>query len=121
MVSRKRGRIINVSSGVGYSRVPQMSAYAAAKAALNQWAKVLAEDVRPHGIAVFAFHPGLVRTSMAEAVSAADTPREVGDVFRAMFRDGRDTLCFARTSADSHPASALRPRGGPGDATTGIL
>jgi NAD(P)-dependent dehydrogenase (short-subunit alcohol dehydrogenase family) len=92
MVSRKWGRIVNVSSGAGFNRLPQMGAYCATKAAVTQWTKILAEDTRAHGIAVFAFHPGAVRTSMlANLTESPDVPREVGDRFRALVSQGGDT------------------------------
>ena len=92
MVTRQRGRIVNVSSGAGFNRLPQMGAYCATKAALTQWTKILAEDTRAHGIAVFAFHPGAVRTSMVEHLTTSpDVPREVGDRFRAFLTQGQDT------------------------------
>jgi hypothetical protein len=41
---------------------------------------------------VFAFHPGVVRTSMlASLTESPDVPREVGDMFRALLKQGRDT------------------------------
>ena len=92
MVARRRGRIVNVSSGAGFNRLPRMGAYCATKAAVTQWTKILAEDTRTHGIAVFAFHPGAVRTSMlASLTDSPDVPREVGDMFRALLNQGRDT------------------------------
>jgi NAD(P)-dependent dehydrogenase (short-subunit alcohol dehydrogenase family) len=92
MVARRRGRIVNVSSGAGFNRLPRMGAYCASKAAVTQWTKILAEDARAHGIAVFAFHPGAVRTSMlAGLTESPDVPREVGDMFRAVLKQGRDT------------------------------
>lgn len=92
MVERRRGRIVNVSSGAGFNRLPRMSAYCATKAAVTQWTKILAEDARAHGIAVFAFHPGAVRTPMlAGLTESPDVPREVGDMFRALLNQGRDT------------------------------
>jgi NAD(P)-dependent dehydrogenase (short-subunit alcohol dehydrogenase family) len=92
MVARKRGRIVNVSSGAAFNRLPQMGAYCATKAAVTQWTKILAEDTRAHGIAVFAFHPGAVRTSMlAHLTGSPDVPKEVGDRFRTLVGQGRDT------------------------------
>lgn len=92
MVMRKRGRIVNISSGAGFSRLPQMGAYCATKAALTQWTKTLAEDTRAHGIAVFALHPGFVRTtSMAASVTSPDAPRAVQDTFHALVSQGRAT------------------------------
>jgi len=68
MVKRKRGRIINISSGAGTRSVPYMSAYVTSKAALIRFSEVLADEVREHGISVFAIQPGSVRTRMAEQI-----------------------------------------------------
>jgi NAD(P)-dependent dehydrogenase (short-subunit alcohol dehydrogenase family) len=92
MVARGRGRIVNLSSGAAFNRLPRMGAYCATKAAVTQWTKILAEDTRAHGIAVFAFHPGAVRSSMlAGLTEPPDVPREVRDMFRAVLNQGRDT------------------------------
>jgi NAD(P)-dependent dehydrogenase (short-subunit alcohol dehydrogenase family) len=92
MVARRRGRIVNVSSGAAFNRLPQMAAYCASKAAVTQWTKILAEDTRAYGVAVFAFHPGAVRTPMlAGLTESADVPTEVGDRFRALLNQGRNT------------------------------
>jgi NAD(P)-dependent dehydrogenase (short-subunit alcohol dehydrogenase family) len=66
MVARRRGRIINVSSGAGYFRggFAGFSAYAASKAALSRLTETLAVETREHGISVFALSPGVVRTEM---------------------------------------------------------
>src|SRR5689334_14442843 len=71
MVPRKRGRIINIASGAGARSLPYMSAYVTSKAALIRFSEVLADEVRPHGIALFAIRPGSVRTRMAEQILSA--------------------------------------------------
>jgi NAD(P)-dependent dehydrogenase (short-subunit alcohol dehydrogenase family) len=92
MAARRRGRIVNVSSGAAFNRLPRMGAYCASKAAVAQWTKILAEDAKAYGIAVFAFHPGAVRTAMlAGLTESLDVPKEVGDMFRALLKQGRDT------------------------------
>jgi NAD(P)-dependent dehydrogenase (short-subunit alcohol dehydrogenase family) len=92
MVARRRGRIVNVSSGAAFNRLPRMAAYGATKAAVAQWTKILAEDTRAHGISVFAFHPGFVRTSMVMSlIESPDVPKELGDMFRPLLDQERDT------------------------------
>ena len=92
MVPRRRGRIVNVSSSAGFNRLPQMGAYGATKAAITQWTKILAEDTKAHGIAVFAFHPGVVRTPMvAHLTTSPDVPGEIGARFRALLSGEQDT------------------------------
>jgi NAD(P)-dependent dehydrogenase (short-subunit alcohol dehydrogenase family) len=92
MVTRRRGRIVNISSGAGFSRLPQMGAYCATKAALTQWTKTLAADTRARGIAVFAFHPGFVSsTPMGASMTSPNAPREVRETFLGLLSQGRET------------------------------
>lgn len=70
MIERKRGRIINVASAAGTVSVPYLSAYVTSKAALIRFTETLAFEVRPHGISVFAMHPGAVQTPMNEELLA---------------------------------------------------
>lgn len=89
MVTRKRGRIVNVSSGAAFNRLPQMGVYCATKAALTQWTKCLAADTQGQGIAVFAFAPGVVRTSITEHLTASPkVPEAVGERFRTLLSQG---------------------------------
>lgn len=66
MVARRRGRIVNVASIAGLSTIPNGSGYAVSKASLIRWSEHLAEETEPHGIRVFAIHPGDVITAMWE-------------------------------------------------------
>ncbi len=66
MVGRKRGRIINVSSGSGNRSSAIDSAYPVSKAALFRLTDCLAEMTNPHGVSVFAISPGLVHTTMTD-------------------------------------------------------
>jgi len=90
MVKRQRGRIVNISTGAGFGRLPQMDAYCATKAALTQWTKCLAADIQAHGVTVFAFHPGMVRTSMLDALTSPDVPNAVQAYFSSLLSQGRD-------------------------------
>ena len=92
MVTRQRGRIVNISSGAAYNRLPLLNAYCASKAALTHWTKCLAMETKAQGIAVFAFAPGTVGTAGTEYLATSpDVPQELGDLVRARFRQGRDT------------------------------
>lgn len=72
MTARKKGRIINIASAAGTVSVPYLSAYVTSKAALIRFTETLAFEVRPHGVSVFALHPGAVQTPMnVELLSAA--------------------------------------------------
>lgn len=70
MIERKKGRIINVASAAGTVSVPYLSAYVTSKAALIRFTETLAFEARPHGISVFAMHPGAVQTPMNEELLA---------------------------------------------------
>src|SRR5262245_60601718 len=52
MRSAGRGRIVVVSSQGGIRGMPAISAYSAAKGALERWAEALAEEVAPFGVGV---------------------------------------------------------------------
>jgi NAD(P)-dependent dehydrogenase (short-subunit alcohol dehydrogenase family) len=68
MVERGRGRIVNVSSGVGNRASADQSAYAVSKAALTRLTDSLDAQVDEHGVSVFALSPGLLRTDMGIAL-----------------------------------------------------
>jgi len=92
MIARKRGRIINVSSGAANGSIAYGSAYSASKAALTNWAGGLAAAVKEHGIAVLAWDPGYVRTSMSEFLAGSDESRRwFGDTFQGIFDRAEDT------------------------------
>ncbi|MER7048369.1 SDR family NAD(P)-dependent oxidoreductase [Streptomyces jumonjinensis] len=61
----RRGRIITVASHAGFHRWPHMSAYSVSKAAVIKLTENLAAELRPHGVAVFAYHPGMLTIGMA--------------------------------------------------------
>jgi NAD(P)-dependent dehydrogenase (short-subunit alcohol dehydrogenase family) len=63
---RQRGRIVNVSSGAATVTVAHVSAYCAAKAALNHFTRVLsAEEPR---LTVMAVRPGVVDSQMQATI-----------------------------------------------------
>ena len=63
-----RAKVINASSGAAENIVPGWSAYGAAKAAVDQFTRVLAAEVKSHGILVNAVRPGVVNTQMQTEV-----------------------------------------------------
>jgi NAD(P)-dependent dehydrogenase (short-subunit alcohol dehydrogenase family) len=52
MIERRRGKIINVSSGAALVPIAGYTAYSSSKAALLHFSVCLAEEVKPHGINV---------------------------------------------------------------------
>jgi 3-oxoacyl-[acyl-carrier protein] reductase len=68
MMERKRGWIVNLSSGAGTRPIPNFGAYAVSKCSVLRFSEQLAMELAPHGIRVFPVRPGIVRTRMVESV-----------------------------------------------------
>ena len=72
MVSRKQGRIINISSMWGIVGSSCEVHYSASKSGLIGMTKALAKELGPSGITVNAIAPGLIETEMNASLSADD-------------------------------------------------
>jgi 3-oxoacyl-[acyl-carrier protein] reductase len=68
MVSRRRGKIINLSSVVGEKGGRGQANYAASKGAINALTRALAVELAPRNITVNAVAPGVIETEMSQAV-----------------------------------------------------
>jgi NAD(P)-dependent dehydrogenase (short-subunit alcohol dehydrogenase family) len=99
MVARGRGKIVNFSGGGANNSRPNFSAYAAAKAGIVRFTEVLADELRPHGIQVFAVSPGIVRTRMIEEILATPAER-AGSEYEAVRAKERTGFDSARTAAE---------------------
>ena len=86
MVEQRRGRLLNIVSGMGMRVFPHFSAYSVSKAGLIHMTRVLAEEVRPHGVTVNALDPGLVDTDMQRDLRHLSA-RAVGEEMRERLRD----------------------------------
>lgn len=75
-----RGKIIILSGGGATNPLPNVSAYAASKAAVARLMETLAEELRPFHIDVNAIAPGALATRLVDEVLAAG-PEKVGQVF----------------------------------------
>ena len=69
-----RGRIVVVSSEGGVRGMPAISAYSAAKGALERWAEALAHEVAPFGIGVTVLVTGTFRTDILELTQTYADP-----------------------------------------------
>ncbi len=81
MISRKHGRIINITSIWGLAGASCEVHYSAAKAGLIGLTKALAKELGPSGITVNAIAPGVINTEMNKSLDrnslnelASDTP-----------------------------------------------
>jgi len=66
MIRRKSGVIVNFSSRWGESFDKQMGPYCATKWAVMALTQVLAEELKPFGVAAIALNPGIIRTEMLQ-------------------------------------------------------
>jgi 3-oxoacyl-[acyl-carrier protein] reductase len=68
MISKRRGKIVNISSVSGEKGGRGQTNYAASKGAVNAFTRSLAVEVAPRGITVNAVAPGVIETEMSRAV-----------------------------------------------------
>ncbi|OSM05247.1 3-oxoacyl-ACP reductase FabG [Magnetofaba australis] len=74
MMKARFGRIINITSVVGFTGNPGQANYTAAKAGLVGFSRSVAREVAPRGITVNCVAPGFIATDMTEALN--DQARE---------------------------------------------
>jgi len=77
-----RGKIINLSGGGATSPLPNLSAYAASKAAVVRLTETLAEELRDWHVDVNAIAPGALNTRLLDEILQAG-PEQVGAEFHA--------------------------------------
>ena len=80
MVGRKRGVIVNFSSGWGRSTSPEVAPYCATKYAIEGLTQALAAEL-PDGMAAIPLNPGIINTDMLQSCFGSNahsypTPQE---------------------------------------------
>ena len=68
MLHQRRGTILNVASVAAQRFIPGSAAYAATKAGVVVWSRVLREEVRAEGVRVGLIVPGAVDTSLWDTI-----------------------------------------------------
>lgn len=76
------GKIVVLSGGGATNPLPNISSYAAAKAAVVRLAETLAEELKSYHVDVNAVAPGALKTRLVDEVLSAG-PEKVGEAFYA--------------------------------------
>jgi short-subunit dehydrogenase len=91
LLRKERGRLVNISSGHGLLAVPDKSAYAASKFAVQAISDALRLELRPFGISVSNLVVGKVDTTVLDKILAQReelrqaTPPEIFDLYAPLF------------------------------------
>jgi NAD(P)-dependent dehydrogenase (short-subunit alcohol dehydrogenase family) len=80
------GKIVQLSGGGATGPLPNISAYAASKAAIVRFVETIALEVRPYHIDVNAIAPGALKTRMLDEVLEAGPERVGADFHQRMVR-----------------------------------
>jgi len=80
MMKARAGRIVNITSVVGYTGNPGQANYAAAKAGMVGFTKALAREVGSRNITVNCVAPGFIETDMTRALAAEQVKKLVETV-----------------------------------------
>ena len=86
MIRQRSGTILNVSSIATKRALPGSAVYTATKAAIESFSRVLAEELRAHGVRVGVLVPGAVDTPIWDALGSTpprDKMLKAEDVARA--------------------------------------
>jgi NAD(P)-dependent dehydrogenase (short-subunit alcohol dehydrogenase family) len=113
-----RGRIINISSVLGFLPAPYMAAYAASKHAVEGFTESLDHEIRDHGVRALLVEPAYTSTGFEASSPRADTPlqvyadqrRAVDGVLETATKNGDDPAIVARVivAAATDPKPKLR-------------
>ena len=100
MRAQGAGRIVNVSSVLGFAPQPFMASYSAAKHAVEGYSESLDHEVREHGVRVVLVEPAYTKTSFDTNAVQPDNPLPVYAERRRIF----DELLVAAMNAGDDPA-----------------
>ncbi|MFC7261432.1 oxidoreductase [Streptomyces lutosisoli] len=123
MRAQRRGRIINISSVLGFLPQPYMAAYVASKHAIEGYTESLDHEVRDHGIRALIVEPAYTRTGFEANSAKPDTPLHayakqrltVDRVMAEAIRDGDAPAVVAKAivAATTDAKPKLRYTAGP--------
>jgi NAD(P)-dependent dehydrogenase (short-subunit alcohol dehydrogenase family) len=115
MRARGSGRIINISSVLGFLPAPYAASYAATKHAIEGYSESVDHEVREHGVRVLLVQPAYTKTGFDANAMQSDMPLPVyaqqrrifDDVIAKAMKDGDDPAIVAKVivsaATDSRP------------------
>ena len=116
MMKQKFGRIISISSVVGFTGNPGQVNYCASKSGITGFTKSLALEVASRGITVNAIAPGYISSAMTDKLSDIQRDRIISDI--PVGRIGRPSdisnavLFLAREDASYITGNTIHVNGG---------
>ncbi|XP_059614611.1 dehydrogenase/reductase SDR family protein 7-like [Phlebotomus argentipes] len=118
MIKRQEGRIVFVSSVQGKFAIPQRSAYAASKHALQAFGDSLRAEVDDQGVRVTMISPGYINTALsvnaltgsgasygkmdATTAAGANPDDMAGEILKCILRDDKDVILAPVTPRIAH-------------------
>lgn len=93
MMKARWGRIINITSVIGYSGNPGQANYAAAKAGVAGMSKALARELGSRNITVNCVAPGFIETDMTRALNEVQTANVLGQIPLGRMGSAHDIAC----------------------------
>jgi NAD(P)-dependent dehydrogenase (short-subunit alcohol dehydrogenase family) len=116
MVSRRKGRIVNLIGGGTSTPIPFGSSYSVAKTAVMRFTECAAAETLEYGVRIFALQPGLVVTRLTTQLSDSEAGRRWRPQLREWLRGGqavppenagRQVVCIAKGLFDAFSGRAL--------------
>ena len=83
MRRQEKGRIVNLSSVLGFIPAPYLALYSSTKHAIEGYSESLDHELRPFGIRVVLVEPAYTRTSFEENLARPDRSLDIYDSARA--------------------------------------
>lgn len=117
LLRRARGRVVNVTSGLGSLALPYMGPYAASQFAKEAVSDALRRELRPFGVSVSVVQPGAIwtpiwgKTRQTALGNLERAARQVADLYRTTFvnfLDGNEALARASRTSTGDFAGAVR-------------
>jgi short-subunit dehydrogenase len=123
MRAQRGGRIINLSSVLGFLPAPYGAVYAATKHAIEGYSESMDHEVREHGVRVLLVEPAYTKTGFDTNLVQPDTPlpvyaeqrRIAGEIAASAIASGDDPVIVAKVivAAATDAKPKLRYTAGP--------